>query len=79
MFKQVLTRAKLSQTFRPHDMRHSAATRLLENGADLFAVSRFLGHSTITETANTYGHISEKIKSNLAEKMEQIASRSDAV
>jgi integrase len=43
-----------------HSLRHTHATRLLENGLDLDYVSKRLGHSNITTTSNTYSHITEK-------------------
>lgn len=42
---------------RLHDLRHTAATRLLESGASLKAVQEFLGHSTPELTLRIYSHI----------------------
>jgi integrase len=38
-----------------HDLRHTAATLLLEQGIDVATASRILGHSTIMTTVDRYG------------------------
>lgn len=44
-----------------HNLRHTHATILLENGAALEYVSRRLGHASISITANVYAHITRKM------------------
>ncbi|MFI0261724.1 tyrosine-type recombinase/integrase [Streptomyces sp. NPDC017056] len=41
----------------PHDLRHWFASMALGSGLSLLDVSRWLGHESIDETADTYGHL----------------------
>ena len=42
---------------RIHDFRHSCAFLLIYKGANIITVSKFLGHTKIEETLNTYTHL----------------------
>jgi integrase len=39
-----------------HNLRHTCASLLIQQGTQITTVSRILGHSTVTQTLNTYGH-----------------------
>jgi integrase len=55
-----------------HDLRHIAASVMINEGADVAYVSRVLGHSSITVTLSIYGHLFAKQKhaNTLRERME---------
>ena len=55
-FRPLLKRAGLPQ-IRIHDLRHTAATLLLGRRVHPKKVQEMLGHSTITETMDTYSHV----------------------
>ena len=77
MFQAALRRADLPrQPF--HHLRHAYATLMLEDGEELVVVSRTLGHSTISTTADVYAHVTPATLQGSAERMDGILrSRAD--
>ncbi|KGO89518.1 site-specific tyrosine recombinase XerD [Flavobacterium suncheonense] len=59
IIKDLAVKINLNKTISPHTFRHSFATHLLENGADLRSIQMMLGHESIT-TTEVYMHLDRK-------------------
>ena len=70
-FKAALVLAGLP-VIRFHDLRHSAATLLLEEGIHPKVVQELLGHSTITLTLDTYSHVTATMHDQAATTMDRL-------
>jgi integrase len=66
--RAVLAKAGIRRQ-RFHDLQHAFATLQLETGAELFDVSRALGHADIGTTANVYAHFTEAMADRMADRM----------
>ena len=73
IIKDLATKINLNKTISPHTLRHSFATHLLENGADLRSIQLMLGHESIT-TTEIYVHLDRKF---LTEVMNTYHPRKD--
>jgi len=54
-----------------HDLRHAAASLLIMEGVDLKTISEILGHSSISITADVYGHVLEEQKRKAVGKLDK--------
>ena len=68
VFKEYLKRTKI-KLCRFHILRHTFATKCIENGMDIKSLSEILGHSSVEITLNKYVHSSYKIKKKYLEKL----------
>ncbi len=64
--------AGLPGEFRFHDLRHTYAALCIASTADPYAVMRRMGHSSITVTYNTYGHLFPERDAEITAKLENL-------
>jgi integrase len=77
-FKPAVARAGLPADTRFHDLRHSYAAMLIAQRAHPRAIMERMGHSTITVTLDTYGHLFPKLDAALDEALDGMYRASEA-
>ncbi|MFL8798911.1 MULTISPECIES: tyrosine-type recombinase/integrase [unclassified Clostridioides] len=67
-------RGALNNDFHFHCLRHTHATLLLENGANIKDIQNRLGHSQLSTTMDTYSHVTDKMKNETVDIFEKITN-----
>lgn len=67
IFQKYCKKAKIMNHYTPHCLRHTMATMLLYNGADIRAVQEILGHASVI-TTQIYTEVSQKHKKKVLTK-----------
>jgi integrase len=70
-FKEILRKAGLPD-IRFHDLRHTAATLMLQEGIHPKIVQERLGHAQIYITMDTYSHVLPAMQDEVAKKMDEL-------
>jgi integrase len=74
-FKPAVRAIGLPPTLRFYDLRHTAASLLIREGASVKAVQKQLGHATASITLDTYGHLFPDELDALAQRLEDLHNR----
>lgn len=67
VIKQISRRAKINKCIHPHQLRHSYATTLINNGAPLEVIQNLIGHEK-SETTRIYAYLSGQLRRELYKK-----------
>jgi len=73
VFYDVIEKANMPK-FRLHDIRHTFASILLQNGEPIHYVKEQMGHASITTTVDTYGHVMPNANRNAVNKLDDVGS-----
>ena len=68
-FKRIVKKMGCPE-LRFHDLRHQYAVIAIKNGDDIKTIQGNLGHATAAFTLDVYGHVTEEMKRNSADRME---------
>ena len=70
-YRQALKKAGLPK-LRFHDLRHTSASLMLNNGVDVLVASKRLGHSKPCITLDVYGHLLSSVQDQVAHRLDEL-------
>ena len=73
-FKRIVRELGMPEE-RFHDLRHSFAVASIESGDDIKTVQSNLGHATASFTLDVYGHVTQKMRQQSADRMEEFIQK----
>jgi len=75
VFFSARSRAAISARFRVHDLRHTAASLMIQAVYPLKMLQEIMGHASITSTLDLYGHLSPGDMDRYADRLDSAADR----
>lgn len=73
LFRLAATEAGLQEGQRMHVLRHTCVSLLISQGVNIKAIQAWVGHSSIVQTLDVYGHLFPDSMSELADKLDEYA------
>jgi site-specific recombinase XerD len=71
-FSRLIKKSGIDKKLRFHDLRHTNATLLLQEGVDFKVIQTRLGHSDINTTLNIYSHVTNEMQKSATEKISNL-------
>lgn len=71
-FHRLLEKSEINKKIRFHDLRHTNATLLLQQGIDFKVIQTRLGHADINTTLNIYSHVTDDMQKQATQKISSI-------
>lgn len=78
-FSRLVKSSGINKKIRFHDLRHSNATLLLQEGVDFKVIQERLGHSDINTTLNIYSHVTDEMQKSATDKISNLMKISNLI
>ena len=74
IIKKYAKKAKINKKITPHTLKHTFATHMLQNDADIVVIKDLLGHSNLS-TTQIYTHVTNKYKEEVYKKSHPLSKK----